>query len=212
MKIVATSDLHGSFPEIPECDLLIVAGDICDVFQSHEVAVQRRFLRYEFTIWLETVPAKEIVWIAGNHDFVAEIPGFHRNVTDHIPGHYLLDSSVEIEGFKVYGTPWVPVLKNWAFYGDEATLNEKFNQIPIDTDILVSHGPPLGLLDTALGNRSAGSAELMRRLLRIQPQLHVFGHIHEAYGEIDLGNTQFANVSHMDVDYKPVNPPKVFEL
>lgn len=209
MRIVATADLHGAFPEIPECDLLLIAGDVCPVEGSHEVYEQRAWLRTVFSKWLEAVPAKEVVWIAGNHDFACEAPGFRR-IADDMPGHYLIDSGVELEGLSIYGTPWTPNLRNWAFYAKDRKFELVADAIPVNTDILVLHSPPRGLqLD---GGHPEWAAPFVASKLQTKPpRLCVFGHIHEGYGTRATGGVEWANVAYMDEDYNPVNPPMVFE-
>ncbi len=186
MRVVATSDFHGTFPEIPECDLLLIAGDVCPVDAPHDVITQRNWMRHVYRPWLEGVPAKEIVWISGNHDFVCESPGFRR-VADEFPGHYLQDDLIEIDGVKIFGSPWVPNLVNWAFYRPDVKFIDQSETMPL-ADIYLLHGPPKGI-----------------------PHV-IFGHIHEGYGLLERGPTTYRNVAHMDRDYRPVNPPQVFEL
>lgn len=210
-KIIATADLHGHFPKIPECDLLLIAGDVCPIDQSHGVDHQRHWLREAYFPWLEKMSkvAKDIVWIAGNHDFVCETPGFHR-VANEAPATYLRDESVTIDGVKIYGLPWVPNLPNWAFYADDISLANKYRDIPDDTDILLAHGPVNSHLDEVVGGRHVGAVGCASQLQRICPELMVFGHIHEAYGTQKIGDLEFANVAHMNENYLPINKPVEF--
>lgn len=212
MKIVATSDLHGSFPKIPECDLLLIAGDVCPVVGSHHPMKQMKWLRTTFREWLEEQPAKNIVWIAGNHDFGCEGSGFWRIADRDISPentHYLCDDTVEIDGLKIHGNPWTPNLVHWAFYASTERFQEIAYKLPEDTDILVLHSPPAGVgLD---GNHPDwGAPHIASRLQVTLPKLCVFGHIHEGYGTRKIGEVEFANVAHMDMDYNPVNPPVEF--
>jgi Icc-related predicted phosphoesterase len=211
MKIVATSDLHGALPEIPECDLLLIGGDVCPIDQSHETKRQRSWLRKTFAPWLEELPAKEIVWICGNHDFVGETPGFWR-VAAEFRGFYLQDKWAQVNGLKIYGFPWTPNLKHWAFYKGDDDWREVNQQIPEDADIILMHSPPRGVggLD---GNHPEWCApHIYERLAYVCPKLVVFGHIHEGYGERKIGDVQLANVAHMNEFYEPVNPPMVFDI
>lgn len=222
MKIVATSDLHGFLPGIRgHCDLLLVVGDICPDFQGSGqghgrygdlaggAVQQATWLRTTFADWLQAIDATHIIGIAGNHDFIFE----QRYLVPDLPWIYLQDSWVDIEGFKVYGSPWVPNLRNWAFYATEAELQARWDAIPADIDILMTHGPPNGFGDKVLWGNHVGSPSLSSQsLYRIQPRLHVFGHIHEGHGRWDDEHTALANVSHVNERYTPIHPPMEFDL
>src|SRR5579872_5736067 len=140
-KIVITSDLHGNLLDIPECDILIIAGDICP--DSHSL-LQAQWLNVAFRDWLNSIPAKHVVGIAGNHDLVFE-RAFHLVPTG-LRWHYLQHNMIELEGFKIFGMPWIKPI--WgAFQRDEVGLEQKYSQIPNDVDIVISHGPPHGIGD-----------------------------------------------------------------
>lgn len=208
MKIIAVSDMHGRLPTIPECDLLLIAGDICSHGSTHS---QLFWLRKEFRIWLDQVPAKEIVAVAGNHDWVfqkqpGQIPKFRW--------HYLLDRSIELNGLVIHGSPWQPIFYDWAFNLSEEELAEKFALIPDNADIVVTHGPPLGFRDETPSGLHVGSSALRRRIDQVQPALHVFGHIHHSHGTVKThdSSTLFANVSVVDEDYAMVHNPTGFQL
>lgn len=211
-RVVATSDLHGDLPEIPECDLLLIGGDLCPIKGPHYPHEQRSWLRTSFAYWLEEVPAKEIAWILGNHDFIGESPGF-REIAAKLPGHYLQDDTIEIDGFKIHGFPWTPNLQSWAFFRSterwrEMTLD---GEIP-EADIFLMHSPIRGIGGLDGGHPEWAAPYIFNRLTYICPELIVFGHIHEGYGKRTFGEIQVANVAHMNEDYCPVNPPMVFEL
>jgi hypothetical protein len=109
----------------------------------------------------------------------------------------------------IYGTPWQPEFFNWAFNlprGEK--LKEKWDMIPVDTDILITHGPPFGKLDyVRYGNENVGCEELMKRVEEIKPKIHVFGHIHEGYGYVFDGNTHYINASVLNDRYEYRNKP-----
>lgn len=212
MKIVATSDLHGAFPQIPECDLLLIGGDVCPIEGSHAPANQLAWMRRVYGPWLEEVPAKEIVWILGNHDFVGENPGFSRIAKEDLPGVYLKDQEHEFEGLKIYGFPWTPNLKHWAFYKSDDAFRDVNDQIPDDSDIILMHSPMRGVAKLDGGHPEWCAPHIYGRLAYVCPKLVVFGHIHEGYGERKIGDVQLANVAHMNDFYEPVNKPMVFEL
>ncbi|MCA1609264.1 MAG: metallophosphoesterase, partial [Acidobacteria bacterium] len=131
---------------------------------------------------------------------------------------YLQDETFEIDGLKIYGSPWQPRFYDWAFNlmrGRE--LREKWALIPDDVDVLVTHGPPQKILDaapTAHGFSNEGCEELRKRVeeLRGRLLLHVFGHIHCGYGVEELLGVKFVNASVCDELYQPVNAPVVVEL
>tara|TARA_R110002073_G_scaffold128374_2_gene274096 strand:- start:242 stop:643 length:402 start_codon:yes stop_codon:yes gene_type:complete len=126
---------------------------------------------------------------------------------------YLQDESVEIEGLKIYGSPWQPWFFNWAFnLRTPEELKEKWDKIPEDTDVLVTHGPPLGILDLTMDGLNVGCSELIKAVERIKPRAHIFGHIHEGYGDTMLDGCIFVNASINTHRYRPINEPIIFEI
>ena len=94
--------------------------------------------------------------------------------------HYLCDESLTLDGVKFYGSPWQPRFFDWAFNKDRgAPLKAIWDKIPLDTDVLITHGPPHGILDLTFDKIKAGCEELLLAVQRIKPKVHVFGHIHE---------------------------------
>ncbi|MBI3408266.1 MAG: metallophosphatase domain-containing protein [Planctomycetes bacterium] len=211
-KIVAVSDLHGYLPDnVPPCDLLLLAGDLTPV-ENHDPVFQASWLQQEFRRWLEKQPARKIIGIAGNHDFVFERMPFL--VPRDLPWTYLQDSGTQWEGIKIWGTPWQPWFFDWAFNGDPERLKRQWSLIPDDTDLLVVHGPPRGYGDGVPergGLRPAGCPHLLERIRAVRPRLVVFGHIHEGRGQWQLGPTTLANVTLLDAAYRPVHEPWVFD-
>lgn len=214
-KLVLTSDLHGSLPDIPECDILLIGGDVCPM-ENHSGAHQLNWLDTTFRNWLKEVPASSIVGIAGNHDFV-----FENNAAGveslYLPWTYLKDAMTVVEGISIYGFPWVPNLRNWAFHGgmDCANKQELVDLIPEEVDILLSHGPINGYGDKwYLDGRLLGDLTLDQAIKegKIRTKLLVCGHVHEGYGFYPNNHIKkgIYNVSHMTVQYEPINP--VIEL
>ncbi len=171
--------------------------------------------------------------IAGNHDgFLEKNPGWevglHRNFD------YLQDSGTEFEGLKIWGSPWTlsfegmnPKCKAFTCETEEE-LAEKWKLIPDDIDILITHGPPYGILDKVKrdfmiprsdiceelyeSSLHVGSKSLAYKAGHIEnpPKLWVWGHIHEAYGEslpIRQKPCRMINCSHVNERYQPVNKP-----
>lgn len=179
---------------------------------SHEPADQLDWLERSFTPWLETLPAGRILWIAGNHDFGCQRLDFKRLIKQRgIGGEYLIDEVAEVDGVRIFGSPWVPNLPSWAFNAPDDRFRELADQMP-QAEILMLHGPPHGILDRVLGRGSVGAPHVMDAIKRIKPSHVVFGHIHEGYGEEIRAGIHFHNVSYMDELYTPGNPPHVFEI
>lgn len=222
MKIIATSDLHGTRPIIPECDLLLVGGDITPLWSHDNRANELAWLRSGFSKWLAEQPAKKVVWVAGNHDFVLDRDGWEPadslDLPDHV--HYLKDELIVLpedeyrKAIEIWGTPWTPNLPSWAFQAEGNEAKEKFEKMPSACDILLSHGPPYGYGDRVnnsgnFGDRNVGSRELLEVIREKKPRMVVTGHIHEAFGSyIDQeSGTSIYNVSHNNERYEAVNPP-----
>jgi Icc-related predicted phosphoesterase len=205
MRIVLISDTHGLHDaiDVPEGDLLVHAGDLTKAGEQDEVAA--------FARWFADLPHPHKVVIAGNHDFLFERKGEDARclIQDAI---YLQDQAVEIGGVRIWGSPWQPWFYNWAFnLARGAEIREKWDLIPEDTDLLITHGPPLGHGDVTQHGDATGCADLLDVVRRIGPRLHVFGHIHEGYGVTGENGTTFVNATTCDVRYRPVNPPVVLE-
>jgi Icc-related predicted phosphoesterase len=203
VKIIATSDLHGHLPEIPRCDLLLIAGDICPL-ANHDIDFQSEWLATTFQDWLCRVPARKVVSIAGNHDWVFQI---EPESVPELPWTYLQDSGCEFEGLRIYGTPWTPPFCDWAFNATEAELEGLFSRIPFGLDILLSHGPPYGIGDLNSERQRCGSMALRLEVSHKSPKVLVNGHIHEGYGHYRLGETSVWNVSLLDGAYRAVRSP-----
>ena len=192
---------------VPECDMLLCAGDIS--YRGKEKNI-RKFLQ-----WFQSTPAKYKIFIAGNHDFLFEKNPEQAQVilNDYPDIIYLENSSVTIEGLKIWGSPWTPEFYNWAFNAFPKKIRSIWSQIPDDTDILITHGPPRRILDkTYWREEHVGCPWLMKNVQRIKPKLHVFGHIHEGYGMVEKDGTIFVNASSCTLQYKPTNKPIEVEL
>ena len=210
-KIVCLSDTHNAHDEIvvPDGDILLHAGDATNRGTLEEI--------HAFARWFERLPHKHKVLIAGNHDwFFEDAPA--ETIKYVLPKTlYLQDSFVEIDGLKIYGSPWQPRFYDWAFNLNRgAEIAQKWQLIPDDTDVLITHGPPFGVLDLAprgsLPDENTGCEELIKVVTRIKPKLHVFGHIHHSYGAAEISGVQFANAANCNEKYEPVNAPLVFDL
>ena len=204
MRIVCISDTHGSTPALPAGDLLLHAGDLTMSGSLKELRAA--------TDWLRAQTHRYKCVVAGNHDFCLQND---RDAAEALLGGltYLRDSSVTINGFRVYGSPWQPWFFDWAFNlqrGPE--IAAKWKLIPSGVDILITHGPPKGILDSTKSMANVGCADLSTELKRIRPRLHVFGHIHEAYGQEVRDGTVYVNACVCTLAYEPTNRPIVVDL
>lgn len=212
MKVCCISDTHGLHRKmkhsIPECDILCCAGDISNIGEYEQVV--------NFLDWLNDQPARHKVFIAGNHDWLFQLGKKKREkaIKRHSSIHYLESSGVEIEGIKIWGDPHQPEFCNWAFNLHRgAELREKWNMIPPDTDILITHGPPMCILDeVAYTAENVGCLDLLDRVNEVKPLLHVFGHIHSEHGIKVKNDTVFVNASICNEAYSPVNKPIVVDI
>jgi Icc-related predicted phosphoesterase len=168
----------------------------------------------DFIHWFNGLNYKYKVFIAGNHDFY-----FERRTVAEIKSllpencFYLCDSEVEIEGVKFWGSPITPWFLNWAFNRFRGkNIRQHWALIPADTDVLITHGPPAGILDATVHGNSTGCADLLQKIVEVKPKFHLFGHIHEAYGAKKHGDTMFVNASLLNEDYKLVNQAVLLEI
>lgn len=226
MEITAISDLHGFCPKLPGGDLLILAGDY-----TYSNAIPQWV---SFFNWLKHQQYRKKILIAGNHDgflrstyptcdadlkSLIEVQEFLDEIGEwESPDfEYLCDSGTEFEGVKFWGTPWTPIFervnpKCASFMESEEFLNNKFAMIPLGTDILISHGPMIHTLDTDLYGYACGSSSLRDHVDRVNPKMHLFGHIHEQggnsfrYGRA-VSNTWCLNCSYVNEKYKPFDKP-----
>jgi Icc-related predicted phosphoesterase len=214
MRVVTTADIHGHLPEVPPCDVLVIAGDITPL-ADHEVGFQAQWLDTDLRAWLEVVPAGHVIAVAGNHDFVFERAA---DRVPELPWTYLRDSDCTIDGVRFWGSPWTPWFMDWAFNAprdDEAEqfLTERYATCPDDVDVIVLHGPPIGYGDRTGRGVDAGSTAALELIDRRAAQLCVFGHIHEGRGEWRRGSTTLANVTYVDLAYRPIDAPlTVYEV
>ena len=208
MKIICISDTHGYHNQLqlPEGDVLVHAGDVSG--RGHKKQI-RQFLK-----WFAAQDFEHKIFIAGNHDFYFEQAPADE-IADIIPPGvtYLNDSGTNINGINFWGSPVQPWFFDWAFNrqrGPEIDLH--WDLIPSTTDILITHGPPFGILDKTIHGVEVGCERLLKKIELIKPRYSIFGHIHEGYGMRKKKGTHFINASSLDVGYQVVNAPVEIEV
>jgi Icc-related predicted phosphoesterase len=213
LKILLLSDTHGyhhhpRFQTTQPYDVLIHAGDFTNTGNQTEVD--------DFLEWIEQQNHfKDIIYIAGNHD----IGYTSRAVTELENGtrlHYLHNDSTCIDGFNFYGSPYTPRFFDWAFMYDPHEANAIWSKIPHDTDVLISHGPPHGIMDECAdlsGNPTNAGCPVLLNYVERTPsiKLHVFGHIHEGHGVATHANGR-VSVNAASICGSDRHQPIEFEL
>lgn len=207
MRFVAISDTHGKHQfELPEGDVILHAGDMSSRGLKAEI---ERFLD-----WFSSLDYRYKIFIAGNHDFFFE-QAPQTEIEAMIPENliYLNDSGVEIEGIKIWGSPIQPWFYDWAFNRQRGPdIQKHWDLIPEDSDIVITHGPVFGILDRTASGQVVGCEDLLPVIQRIAPKVHLCGHIHEAYGTRQVGETLFINASILDLRYTIAHTPVVFDV
>jgi Icc-related predicted phosphoesterase len=207
MRIVFISDTHGCHRkiEIPDGDILVHAGDCMHRGKLEEL--------HDLNAWFGKLPHTHKVLIPGNHDWALE-QDYNLCKTMMSNCITLHEEAAEVCGLHFYGSAWSPRFCNWAFNADRgAQLKTIWSRIPDNTDVLVTHGPPSGVLDVVeRGGSHEGCADLMERIQVIKPKIHAFGHIHEAYGKEVINGVTYVNASIMTLKYSPKNKPIVIDI
>lgn len=210
MRIVAISDTHTAHGalSIPPCDLLVHAGDMTRRGKREELEA--------FVAWFAETPARAKVFVAGNHDRCCERHPEHvRGLAEEHGLVYLEDETTTVLGLKVHGSPVTPEFRAMAFNRARGpVIAEAWVRIPSGLDLLITHGPPAGLGDRTFTGLRVGCADLRARIFETAPRVHVFGHIHEAFGEYRASDvpTRFLNVCSRPLLPFGTRPPVVFDL
>lgn len=231
MLLACISDTHNKHHSltIPECDLLICSGDITNRGELSLVL--------DYAAWAHNTPAKHLVLVPGNHElgWEANPEKYKKEILKVCPRmNILIDQTVLIDGYKIHGSPATPWFNDWAwnrakndkpfmYRGATMTAPEikpHWDLIPQDVDILITHGPPQGILDIVYRHdglprdgEKLGCPLLMNRIDQLDKlKLHVFGHIHSSSGEAYFNGTKFINASICDEQYSPTNPIRILEI
>jgi Icc-related predicted phosphoesterase len=189
--------------------MCIHSGDVSSRGHDYEII--------QFINWYSNLPFKYKIFIAGNHDFYFEETReeeIKELLSDFPEIIYLNDSGVEIEGLKIWGSPVQPWFYNWAFNRKGTDICKHWDMIPLDTDILITHGPAKGYLDLTLRGDVTGCPYLLEKITELKNlKLFVHGHIHEAYGRVDFPDGGiFVNASTLNFNYNVQNKPIIVEI
>lgn len=197
MNILHLSDTHGLHRQLtglPAADVIVHSGDFTMAGTEQEA--------YDFMEWFCDLQYAHKIFIAGNHDmclYGATLSGLDANC------HYLCYSGICIEGVNFYG---VPVFIEDAFSGEK---DKQYKAIPADTNVLITHEPPHGILDFDDGYHY-GSEVLLDQVIEIKPRLHLFGHIHVAHGTAERDGTTFSNAALLGSDYSISSQPLIHTI
>jgi Icc-related predicted phosphoesterase len=218
MRIITISDTHSFLPNIPDCDLLLLAGDY-SFCRKNDWRAELKWINKYFKPWLKSIQDRgiTIAGCKGNHDQIWES---HPELVQDLSNIFTVHGPKEVLGYKCFFSSYTITFYNWAFNLDEAILAQKWLDIPDDTEILVCHQPPYGYGDIVptfchddsinwSGNH-VGSPSLTERISELKNiKVVVFGHIHGQQGVYNMGNILLVNASYVDEDYKPYNRPLV---
>lgn len=221
-RLVCISDTHTRTNfQVPDGDVLIHSGDATFRGDYSEV--------WDFARWYGEFPHEHKIFVAGNHDWGFEKqPEIFRKMMSDNNITYLQDSGMEIRGLIFYGSPWQPEFGGWAFNLSrfEGELTHKWAIIPDDTNVLITHGPPKGILDLTAGYdcmtpsgvdheppERVGCWDLTERVRKLKSlRAHIFGHIHHSYGKEVIDGVTYLNSSICNEQYKAVNAPHVIDV
>lgn len=214
-KIYCISDIHGQIEKlsVPECDILLIAGDVSNYGKS--IYEDANWLSLNFNQWLQKQPAKHIVMTPGNHDVIFDSA---PALVPKLDCHVLIDEFIEIEGVKIYGSPWTLEFYNWGFNLSEEKLRLVWKKIPKGLDVLLVHSPPYGIMDMTKNINyepdRIGSKSLIERVKEVRPKYVVFGHNHGKPGTVEKDGIIFINATVLDDSRtgKIVNPPTLIEV
>ncbi len=187
LRVVCLSDTHLRHGPVPMADILLHAGDMTARGSAEELMA--------FNSWLGTLPHLYKIVVAGNHDVI-----FHQQPkiaqTLLTNATYLQDQLAVVEGLRIWGSPWQPEFRSWAFNVPRGPhLRAIWERIPQNLDFLVTHAPPAGICDRTVDGESIGCTDLRDVVGARRPRVHIFGHVHEARGIHTENGTIFVNAS-----------------
>ena len=195
MIIWHISDTHTNHEQlnIPDnIDLVIHSGD----FTNYRDPARNEPEAHNFLKWYRELDIPNKVLICGNHDTSIERGLITGKYIRSLGIKYLYNETTEVMGLEIWGSPYTPTFGDWSFMKSRAKIGRVWESIPDNTDIVVSHGPPLGVLDVT--NRhdnlqeQCGDRSLLKRVMEIKPKAVLFGHIHNTKDICNSGTKQIA--------------------
>lgn len=198
-KIWHISDTHGyhNLLKVPnKIDIVIHSGDESNYYEIYKNEKECR----EFIEWFSNLNISHKILIAGNHSaFISTYPKEFKKLCKEKGIIYLENSLAEIDGIKIWGSPYTPTFFNWYFMKARDKMYKIWDNIPEDIDILVTHTPPKGCLDLSYNREHKleyrGCSNLLKNVFRVKPKLHLFGHIHSMSDILNAGQMQLANLN-----------------
>jgi Icc-related predicted phosphoesterase len=206
LRLVLLSDTHQIHRDVdvPDGDIFIHAGDFTTFSESMQAVA-------DFNDWLGELPHRYKIVVPGNHEYFLEADPSDRFMLD--KAIVLINEGTEIEGLRIWGSPVTPMCSGAFGLSSAKDRKRLYARIPWDIDVLVSHGPPFGILDTApISGLHEGCRELLDAVTRVKPKLHVFGHIHTAYGTYQTEHTIFINAARLGLHDAADKPPFVLQI
>lgn len=226
MVITAISDLHGDFPNIEPCDLVLICGDLIPLHLQSSTEDTFWWYSEVFKPWASNLPCNKVLFIVGNHEL--RVPKHVEKLYEDFPDNekvtFLCDDEYVYQqdgkSFRIYGTPWCKQFGHWAFMANNEQLTDIFSQIPDNLDILMTHDAPYGVSDIILqkdcrwaDGSHIGSKPLAEAILRTQPKIVCHGHLHSTSHEFELlGQSKVINCSIKDENYEMNYPPTKITL
>ncbi len=204
--IVCLSDTHGLHRgvSVPPGDILVHAGDFFTESNPDPDGLR------DFDEWLGELPHPHKIVVPGNHDFAIEAHPIPHSLFKN--AELLIDEGLDVLGLKFWGSPVTPLYSGAFGLSSSADRKRRYADIPVGVQMLITHGPPYGVLDHAPGEPHAGCRQLLNAVLRIKPRVHIFGHIHGAHGVLTGRPTTFANVGLVSVTDQLAYAPAVVEF
>jgi Icc-related predicted phosphoesterase len=220
MKTWLISDTHNHHDQLQipaNVEMVIHCGDEANSHKSKPNLQESR----DFFQWFNSLTIARKIFVPGNHSVAIEHGLLQPS--DYPQVHFLIHQQIDIEGIKIFGSPYTPWFFNWAYNVVRPDLDAIWATIPSGIDLLITHGPPKGILDITRDWKSkqpihVGSLSLTRHVTgRIKPKVHAFGHIHDEngirnFGVVEKDQVLFVNCSCCDLPGQLVNHGVVMEL
>ena len=225
IKICALSDMHGHLINIEPCDLVLICGDSVSLSMQRYDESTEIWYKHSFAPWAEELPCEKVLWIAGNHDYMQGKADIYREIFPKTSKVTYLEDEGDIyqkdeESIRIWGTPWCKKFGSWHFMAKPEILKEKFDLIPEELDILITHDAPYGCSDIILDRNCPwwtpdhiGNPQLADAIKEKKPRYNLHGHLHSTSHIFEkLGETDVICVSILGEDYKLRYEPLYFEI